>query len=413
MKSAPFERSVPRANAAPPWAFAFLLAGVVLVLKAPDALTHAQFWAEDGVIFFLTQHGEAAPQLFVEYAHYLLVIQRLVAWIASAFSAVDAPLIYNAATLLIGAAALASLRSLRSFGPGFMFALLSIALVPTNGEVFGTLTNVQWLVQFYLITFLARLIRGESSRLPVLRFVVAALVGLSGPISCFVAPVAVVTWVWTTRRGEGARPRHSSVGGELIVLVACAAIQAIYIATSGGAGDAGESLQLAAWLPFLASLQIHVFGVRVVPTWLFLVLFGALVAGACRRARADERIFVFAWLAVVGLELLATAWRFFGEVDKFLAFGYGDRYFLLFKVTFWWLFAIALARALPQRRAGSAGLVAGVLLCCNAALMADSLTRKPLADLEWESYARRIDRGEAVDVPINPPPWRIQVPAEK
>jgi hypothetical protein len=41
------------------------------------------------------------------------------------------------------------------------------------------------------------------------------------------------------------------------------------------------------------------------------------------------------------------------------------------------------------------------------------LLREPPRDLSWQTYARRIDAGEAVDVPINPIPWQFHVPARE
>jgi hypothetical protein len=41
------------------------------------------------------------------------------------------------------------------------------------------------------------------------------------------------------------------------------------------------------------------------------------------------------------------------------------------------------------------------------------LYRKPLLDLKWRDYAARIDAGEDVDIPVNPPPWHIRLHARQ
>src|SRR5689334_6167209 len=80
--------------------FLFLL----LFLKRPDALLSAQFFAEDGRIFFHDQLLFGAWEAFsIPYAGYLLFVPKSVAMLASLFPIEAAPTVYNVAALLIAA----------------------------------------------------------------------------------------------------------------------------------------------------------------------------------------------------------------------------------------------------------------------------------------------------------------------
>jgi hypothetical protein len=71
-----------RMRSIPAWGWPLVAVGAIAVVIArrPDAVTNAQFWAEDGTIWFATayDHGGFAS-LFVPYNGYLQTFSRLVA----------------------------------------------------------------------------------------------------------------------------------------------------------------------------------------------------------------------------------------------------------------------------------------------------------------------------------------------
>lgn len=393
----------------------FLVSAGVLALKAPDALTMPQFWAEDGVIFFLAQHGVALPKLFEPYAGYLHFLPRLVAWVASGFSAAHAPLIYNLGALLLGAAALTSLRRLDRLGVGFLLAIAPILLAPTNGEVWGTITNLQWLTQFYLVSALARLLQDEDDSIPLLRVLLAVAVGLTGPFVIFAVAAALLGSLWLWRFDRIPRPplrrTAAPISAEWMVLGACAGIQLLTIANAAGA-SASETPSLHAYLIFAKSVQLHLFGAQLMPTWLFFASLAGMAAFALAKSTVRQQALMVAIGIFIALQMLAAARKCADNPEQLLSFGFGDRYFLLFKVAFWWLVAIAVVRALPRSR-HLVRVGVAVLLGCNALAMPSAWRRQAYADLHWTDYAERIDAGEAVDVPINPIPWQIHVPERR
>jgi hypothetical protein len=391
---------------------AFVLAALVLALKAPDALTHAQFWAQDGAEFFLAQHGRLWPRIVDPLAAQFHLLPRLIAWVAIPFATVHAPLIYNLAALACAAAALASLRNLDTFGLSFAVVLATLALVPTNGEVFGSITNLQWLLQFYFVSMLARLCAGDQDTMvPLVRMILTATVALS----CAFAMVAVmlVLSAWLELRSRSARARDgvtgyaSPISGEWLVLALCAGLQGVAILLGAGTPRPAPAA-FDAYVLFVDSLPAHVFGAPILTGMLLLVLMVLLLGLTLRRASARNKVFIGSLTLLVSFELVVTASQSSAEPGLFLSLQNGDRHFLLFKMFFWWLLAFVFARYVQRWRSASLGTIV-VLLGANAVVMSAALARRPLIDLHWRDYAQRIDAGETVDVPVNPPPWQFHV----
>jgi hypothetical protein len=409
------------AVAIPGFLLAFSLAAVVLALRAPDALTLPQFWAEDGVIFFAQQYDRALPPLFQPYAGYLLVVNRLVAWFATLFSNVHAPLIYDLAAVGIGAASIASLRRLPLPPAAFWVFLAAFALTPTNIEVFGTLTNTQWLLQFYLLLPMARFVSGEAPRRPVVACLLAAVVGLSGPFSAFavagaMAGLACRSLETRTRPSPRALLRNHP---DMAVLLLCAIVQATLVLVLPDVQNLRASATPGwnATREVIAALQTHTLGYAWLPHAVFCGVSVLAVIGCIATARsAAARALVVAMACFVAVQLWTVASKHAAVPtaipDLILDLGYADRYFLLFKVLFWVSLLLAVRGLSGRLRA----IVLPLMLLAIGFVAVqnnDRLRRAPMADLDWKTHAQRMDRGEAVTAPINPQPWSVVVGPRK
>lgn len=405
--------ALPEDALSPPWQIAFAASVVVLAIKAPDSLSHPQFWAEDGSNFFSDQYGRALPPIFTPYAGYLHVIPRLVAWMSAPFGPELAPRLYACAALLIGACGLTALRQLRLEGVPFLVLLLAIALTPTNGEVFGTLTNVQWLLQFYQLSIIARAVHGHESRFPAGRACVAVLVGLSGPFSIFA--VAAVAACWALARLVRARRPESHVPEihptpELAALAACAAIQLMFIVGAPEAGG-GSPVGIKDIARVVSSIQVHLFHGELVSRRTFRLSIYAFTALALWSARGHTRWLLFALLVFVALSLAAVIRKCAGQIEGVTVFGAGDRYFVVLKALAWWQVAIVVVRAGEALSLSAASRTGIVVVCLGiSAALAGSLQRPLLADMQWASYAARIGTGGTMAIPINPAGWNIVLP---
>ncbi|MBB5047015.1 hypothetical protein HNR60_001767 [Rhodopseudomonas rhenobacensis] len=168
----------------PIWIAAGLVGALVLFLRSPDVFINPQFWAEDGPVFWQDQAELGWRALFKPYAGYFNVAPRLVAALASWLNPAHAPRVFGLAAiaLTLWSACTAS-TCVDDPRLGVLLAI-GLLLPPIyGGEVFGNVTNTQWLMAPTLALLLA-------SKPAPNRVAFAAIAGLSGPFSVFLLPLA-------------------------------------------------------------------------------------------------------------------------------------------------------------------------------------------------------------------------------
>ncbi len=130
------------------WAFAIAVTSTLLVLRRPDAVFHAQLWAEDGVVWFADayNHGGLRALLFARDG-YLQVFPRLVAAIGLWVPLVYVPLVFNLIALAVEALPPLFLVSnrMRNIGPRPLRCVLALLylFVPDSSEVHAIITDSQ------------------------------------------------------------------------------------------------------------------------------------------------------------------------------------------------------------------------------------------------------------------------------
>jgi hypothetical protein len=402
-----------------PWTWAFFLSVSALVMKAPDAFRVPQFWAEDGAVFFVQQWRHVAPQLFAPYAGYLVIIPRTIACIAKLLPVMYAPVIYVFCATLIGAAALASLRDMERIGMPFVLTVGIFALTPTNGEVVAVLTNVQWLLQFYLLAYLVRFATAPEQLHRTKGTIVMLAASLTGPFAIFACAalfaLLVMRYFLASAGERSVRQTMRLVGtGEAVALFLGGTVQGATLAFAEPAKTQSSSLGLLTGIGSeLHALQVHVLGAAVVSDRLFLGVFlGLLVTAFLLQIRRRPALTAFlAIVLFVALQFVAVAAKFENQPGILAPFVNGDRYFIAVKVVFWWSLAFC-ALTLVSRQLAT-GLVIAALIAIS--VLTDAPLRRPaMADLTWPRYAARIQAGEEfVAVPINPVPWSFGVAARK
>jgi|GEM_PF-888662 len=398
----------------PPLFLCFVSAALVIAFKAPDALGNPQFWFEDGVIFFAQQQGHAAPRLFTSYASYLHTVPRLVAWVAHAFPYAYVPTVYNYGAWLLGAGALASLRHLRLAGLPFWVLLASVALMPTNGEVFGTITGLQWLLSFYFMACLARFGRAEPSRAPWLRAWVGLALGLTGPFGAFAALSALGMWLVARLqdRRDAARALDLRWNLELSAIALAGVVQVLCLLYARSPSNVSAApVDLKSVLRILGLIQLHAYGAELVPRALFRLLLVGLVALSlwCAPERRD-RLLLLGLLGFVLLEGVTVVRKFSGEagLTELGEFGRGDRYYVPIKVLMVWqscVIAQRLAGSSPWRRA----LAFTCVLLLPLPLFGHLLQKPAFPDMSWKDQARLADQGQTIDIDTYPPPLRVHL----
>jgi hypothetical protein len=200
------------------------LGAALIISRRPDAVTHAQFWAEDGEIYFANvyNHGLRAT-LTVPQAGYFQTFPLLAARFAQLVALAQAPLITNLLALLAQVLPVGLLLSPRatSISPDLrvrgLLACLYI-IVPGVMELDATAVNAQWNLAFSALIVLL-LAPPRHARWRCLDGLILLLTGLTGPFCLLLAPVALVQ---RRLRGSAVIPLW-----ELGLLVACAILQLV------------------------------------------------------------------------------------------------------------------------------------------------------------------------------------------
>ena len=179
----------------------FLFSFLILFLRRPDILLSANFWAEDGVVWYTQLHNNGWISLFQPQNGYFQTISRLTMMFSAIFGILHAPLISNLCSLIIRILPILFLFSTR-----FPFVkektkiviALYYLLMPNLAEVFGNITNVHWFISLYLLLVLL----AEQSDLlswKVHDMMVLAIAGLSGPFIVCLLPGLLIKRLYEYR----------------------------------------------------------------------------------------------------------------------------------------------------------------------------------------------------------------------
>ena len=419
-------------GACPPLRFCFYLIAAIglLWVKSPDAILNPQFWAEDGAIFFKQQFGEAWPPLFEPYSGYLHLVPRLVAALGTALDVLYAPAFYNACALFIDAFCIAyATRTFgRYFGDGIVF--LSFFLAPTAGDIFGTITNAQWFIQFAL--FAACLVPADRLRPARSVWIHTGHIGLllaalSGPFSILISALGGISLVahGVTKRMDASgssfllRYVHwlGEVGQELprgrlliVAIGACIQLAAVLVhesATPWQAMQLSLEQQIQLHIALLTSSYIETISFPLSFENIAALLFVLIVLITFFRLEPGASF-------ISGLAILLVA---FGVSQPLLAFakqreGYvlaalGHYFYFITVVAFWLAWQLVRKARLKMKILIGAAL-AGVWV--GSAVARPELFQRPaLHDFSWRSYAAEIRQGKRTLVPINPVGWHFIV----
>lgn len=410
------------------WAIrvAALYCGVFLLLFArrPDALLNAQFWAEDGVIFFHSALLDGVHSLLVPYSGYVHVIPRLVAFAALALPFAFQPLAYDVAALAIAAGVLTlfvsrAYRYLVHSDLARAAIVIAAASVPFGGEVIGDITNIQWFLTLgALLLILYRPARGSAAG-GIARGIAAALCAFSAPLTILWLPLALRVI---------AVPRDRERTTALIViagsLVEVGLSLTLLPSTHQPFGVHVLATALAATLTYRVVLptvlgQVTAIHLTAAPYAAVIITTGLLAAMALLTRNRLGRYRA----AMIGLWILASLlitligrnfFAIFGSVRHFSTFG-GERYFFVGAILIVYLVGSGLAARLRKPPMFAVAMVAVFAFAAVA-----NFSAGPFIDEHWVAEAPRLTAWEsarehhqpvhALAVPINPAGWKIDLP---
>jgi hypothetical protein len=393
----------------------FLLACVLLAARRPDAIFHAQFWAEDGHVWFADAYNFGGwTALFRTQDGYFQTFPRIGASLALLVPLSLAPLVLNLLAIAVRALPGNLLLSTRSSAWGslrYRALLAGIYLaLPNCREMDAIITSSQWLLTLSAFLMLAASApRGAAGR--VFDIFLLLFCGLTGPFCIMLFPIALFL-AWRERN----RWRWVTAG----VLAALCLIQAwaLLIVDPAGRSTTGLGASPALFTHILAG-QVFLGtllggnGLAANSSPLFLLLLtcvamGGIVLVAISFVNSPEQFRLFLLLSFVlfALALISpTGWVPEGvSAWAYLAIGTGIRYWFFPTLAFAWTLLWCFHSRIRLLRIVTAPLI--LLMCLG--IIRD--WRHPaFKNMHFAEYAARFEAAPAGAVVTIPAGWTVRL----
>ncbi len=401
-----------------PWQLlAFLAACAVLICRRPDAIFHAQFYAEGGRMWFANAYNQGWWRvLFHTYEGYFHLLPRLAGAAALLVPLSDAPLMENLIAIAVQALPVCLLLSSRSRNWGsFRFraglAILYLIL-PNAGEILGTITESQWILA--LCALLLLLLLGEpprSASARVFDFSILLLCSLTGPFCIFLFPIALIL-LWRRRNDPWLR-----VGTAIFFIGSL--IQGISILTHEstrthpvlGANIEGFVRILGSQIYAGTLIGTNTLSVQLsLGALISIVIAGTAILLICARTSGTEMraLLIFStclFFVSLGSPVIypppgATAWQLLARAPS-------AHYWFLPCLTFAWSLAYCIRSRNQLLQIASAGLLFLMIFG-----VARDFRYAAFADLHYAAYARQTAAAtpkSIIVIPENPHGWTLEL----
>ena len=401
-----------------PWhqALVFVAACAIIISRRPDALFHAQFWAEDGIVFFSQAYNSGWwHPFFRTHVGYFHTVPRLAAALALLVPLAYAPLVCNLVALVIQAIPVGLLLSARSREWGSLTTRAAMAAVylalPNCPEICAIVTDAQW--PLALAAFFVLVATPPSSK-PQLAFdlSIVLLCGLTGPFSILLFPIALYL-AWK-------RPLRSQrlYAG---VIALCCLIQAYSLFFKNTAERSSEGLGATPML-FIRMLSGDIYlGALIGPSTLamkpgsgfalFLILLAvcgtALIVLVLRKGpRQMTLMAIFAVLVLFASIMSPSSPEKSGRWEL-IARAAGVRYWFYPSLVFLWSLVYGLRGG--SRPVKAASVIFLVILSFGVAVC---WRRPPFVDTHFRELVQRFEAlpsGSAQVFPENPEGWSFRL----
>jgi hypothetical protein len=174
----------------------FLVCFLLLYSRRPDAIGNAQFYAEDGAVWYRDAYQLGWRCLLIPETGYLQTVSRLIAMLALLLPFAVAPLAMNLGALAIHILPVNLFLSRRFDGVPLLVRLLASLVylgIPNSLEIHGNTTNIQW--HLGLACLLMILGRPPEGKFWIGVDVCAlALLAFDSPLGFLLVPIAAVLW---------------------------------------------------------------------------------------------------------------------------------------------------------------------------------------------------------------------------
>lgn len=392
----------------------FAIAALLVISRRPDVVTHPQFFAEDGTVWFAEAYRLTfLHSLLTPDAGYMQTFPRLVAALATAVPLLFAPALMNVIGIVVQVLPVNVLAAERSAVWGslplrLLMGFTYIAL-PNSRELDVVITNAQW--HLALLACLLVLAAPPSTwKKRLFDGTVLLVSGLTGPFCIFLVPVAAVIW-WVRRDKWGAVP--------VALTAVCAVIQiaVVYQADPVIRSRAPLGASLRAVVEILSS---HVFlaallGYANYPAHLSLLALTvvaiaglAIIVYATLKAKWEYKLMIVFCMLVFAASLASPLVSKTEPQWLILKQAYGIRYWFFPMLAFAWSLLWCVQYGGSKVMRGSAGF----LLILMVAGMAKDWEYPAFPDHNFSQSAKKFERlrpGEAMTFPLYPDGWSMQL----
>ena len=403
------------------WTIIFVATFLIIFSRRPDAILNAQFFAEDGQRWCADAYDFGVRCLLIpdQAGGYLHTTPRLAALAALLFPLSRAPLIMNLCAIAVQVLPVIVFTSSRFSNIPLWKRLLGSFIYLGLPNTYGTnanATNMQW--HWGLLACLVLLAPPANDRKwKIFDGITLALISVESPMGILLIPLALAVWWMRRNRWAAASCAWLAPG---------AIVQAIVVLTSHSRRAAPNGASLARLIsilgrqvflaPLLGTKTVLHFALRYSTQACFLLEAIATAIGlavllyALRYAPAELKLFIAFSFAVFALSL---ARPLAGTVDQpqweWLRFpGTANRYYFLPIVAFLAALLWIVDRAKPQ---AIRGLAAVLLLLLSFGIRRD-WRYPPFTDMHFREYASQFQTapsGTRMVIPINPPPWKMEL----
>ena len=292
--------------------FAFLLGAaaflsLLLFLRHPEGLLDANFWAEDGWVWYPDAYRLGLWSMILPHSGYLQTFSRIIAASSLLFPLLWAPTVFAVAAFMVRLLPPLLLLSKQYDSawpslPARMLMATTYICLPNSFEEFANVTNAQWhlgLAGFLLVTGAPVM----TSFGKFLKLTTLTIANLSGPFCLLLLPIAA--WAWVRSPTPQRRSQFISVG-------CCSLIQGVCLLLT--AAQTRSSAPLGAGITAFA---------RIFANQLELgLMLGSNTAPGLVRSGTLQSDFAVLLMTCLGLAAcLAATWRGSSVFRMFALFG--------------------------------------------------------------------------------------------
>ncbi|MFM0101498.1 hypothetical protein PQQ87_38295 [Paraburkholderia nemoris] len=373
------------------WIGVAVLAVLIYFIRDRHEFLNPQFWAEDATVFLAVSVREALLNFVHPYAGYFHFGPRSLALWGAFFPVVLAPAMFFYAAVATAAASCSAIYAMVRALPVHLRVIFALApmLVLPAGEVYGSVTNVQWFLGVVFGTLVVTY-RGDTFHSRGW-LVLGGVLALTGPFSVVFWP-CLFAWSLLTRRLR--------MNAAMLVVVGVGAlIQLTTIAVMGtnkyGVGFAAAPAWVRAFKIFLngfVTLHGAAGGIAV------LLIVALLAFGLSRNVtKLRSGYLPFGLLCLTALTLLMGLWTHKHMPDLLNPLGPGERYYFL---PFSFLF-MAMVASVPAvgKKCGWLCLVAVLLLVFG---WTRHYGKDELSDFAWGDYYALSQETQDALIPVHP-----------